>query len=177
MFANSCLRAVGPSHVYYNPGEHLLSPWEAAGCQPAERQGWASASGSGRQPAGAAGAPSRLGAVWALCRCLCRARRQPPAPPQVTVALSMEELARRKKVLARSALASRSFSSPHGELDAHRLCQALEKVSQKRNQSLEGQLDELGPRAQRLQPSAVESSVCWLWGTRVAATELGSPPS
>uniref|UniRef100_A0A663MVG7 von Willebrand factor A domain containing 5B2 n=1 Tax=Athene cunicularia TaxID=194338 RepID=A0A663MVG7_ATHCN len=67
-------------------------------------------------------------------------------PPQVTVALSTEELARRKKVLARAALAGRSFSSPHGELDAHRLCQALEKVSQKRNKSLEGQLDELGPR-------------------------------
>ncbi|XP_049658517.1 von Willebrand factor A domain-containing protein 5B2 isoform X1 [Accipiter gentilis] len=80
------------------------------------------------------------------------------AGTKVTVALSMEELARRKKVLARSALASRSFSSPHGELDAHRLCQALEKVSQKRNQSLEGRLDELGPRAQRLQPSAVESN-------------------
>ncbi|XP_069648659.1 von Willebrand factor A domain-containing protein 5B2 isoform X1 [Haliaeetus albicilla] len=80
------------------------------------------------------------------------------AGTKVTVALSMEELARRKKVLARAALASRSFSSPHGELDAHRLCQALEKVSQKRNQSLEGRLDELGPRAQRLQPSAVESN-------------------
>ncbi|XP_042656950.1 von Willebrand factor A domain-containing protein 5B2 isoform X2 [Tyto alba] len=77
---------------------------------------------------------------------------------KVTVALSTEELARRKKVSARAALAGRSFSSPHGELDAHRLCQALEKVSQKRNQSLEGRLDELGPRARRLQPSVVESN-------------------
>ncbi|XP_074768148.1 von Willebrand factor A domain-containing protein 5B2 [Athene noctua] len=80
------------------------------------------------------------------------------AGTKVMVALSTEELARRKKVLARAALAGRSFSSPHGELDAHRLCQALEKVSQKRNKSLEGQLDELGPRTRRLQPSAVESN-------------------
>ncbi|XP_009986695.1 PREDICTED: von Willebrand factor A domain-containing protein 5B2, partial [Tauraco erythrolophus] len=71
---------------------------------------------------------------------------------------STEEVARRKKALARAALAGRSFSSPHGELDAHRLYQALEKVSQKRNQSMEGRLDELGPRAGRLQPSAVESN-------------------
>ncbi|TRZ23045.1 hypothetical protein HGM15179_004084 [Zosterops borbonicus] len=76
----------------------------------------------------------------------------------VPVALSTEELARQKKVLARAALSGRSFSTPHGELDAHRLCQALEKVSQKRNQSLEGRLDELGPQAQQTQPSAVESN-------------------
>uniref|UniRef100_A0A8B9FEG4 von Willebrand factor A domain containing 5B2 n=1 Tax=Amazona collaria TaxID=241587 RepID=A0A8B9FEG4_9PSIT len=76
-------------------------------------------------------------------------------PPQVMMALSMGELARRKKALARAALASRSFSSPHGELDAHRLYRALEKVSQKRNQSLEGQLDELGPQGRQLQPTHV----------------------
>ncbi|KAM6122195.1 von Willebrand factor A domain-containing protein 5B2 [Pterocles gutturalis] len=81
-----------------------------------------------------------------------------PAATKVTVALSTEELARRKKALARAALAGRSFSSPHGELDAHRLCRALEKVSQKRNQSLEGRLDELGSRARRLQPGTVESN-------------------
>ncbi|KAM9275173.1 LOW QUALITY PROTEIN: von Willebrand factor A domain-containing protein 5B2 [Cariama cristata] len=80
------------------------------------------------------------------------------AGTKVTVALSMEELARRKKALARATLAGRSFSSPHGELDALRLCRALEKVSQKRNQSLEGRLDELGPRARQLQPSTVESN-------------------
>lgn len=73
------------------------------------------------------------------------------------MALSTEELVRQKKALARAALASRSFSSPHGELDAHRLCQALE-VSQKRNQSLEGRLDDLGRRARCLQPNTVESS-------------------
>ncbi|XP_054691317.1 von Willebrand factor A domain-containing protein 5B2 isoform X1 [Grus americana] len=80
------------------------------------------------------------------------------AGTKVTAALSTEELARRKKALARAALAGRSFSSPHGELDAHRLRRALEKVSQKRNQSVEGRLDELGPRARRLQPSTVESN-------------------
>ncbi|XP_075617973.1 von Willebrand factor A domain-containing protein 5B2 isoform X1 [Balearica regulorum gibbericeps] len=80
------------------------------------------------------------------------------AGTKVTVALSTEELARRKKALARAALSGRSFSSPHGELDAHRLRRALEKVSQKRNQSLEGRLDELGPRARQLQPSMVESN-------------------
>uniref|UniRef100_A0A674J8Q3 von Willebrand factor A domain containing 5B2 n=1 Tax=Terrapene triunguis TaxID=2587831 RepID=A0A674J8Q3_9SAUR len=60
------------------------------------------------------------------------------AGTKACVALSSEELARRKKALARAALSGRSFSSPHGELDAHRLRRALEKVSQKRNQSLEG---------------------------------------
>uniref|UniRef100_A0A8C4VW32 von Willebrand factor A domain containing 5B2 n=1 Tax=Gopherus evgoodei TaxID=1825980 RepID=A0A8C4VW32_9SAUR len=69
-----------------------------------------------------------------------------------------EELARRKKALARAALSGRSFSSPHGELDAHRLRRALEKVSQKRNQSLEGKLDEIGPELQRLRRSLADSS-------------------
>uniref|UniRef100_A0A8C4J756 von Willebrand factor A domain containing 5B2 n=1 Tax=Dromaius novaehollandiae TaxID=8790 RepID=A0A8C4J756_DRONO len=85
-------------------------------------------------------------------------RCQTGSTPQVTAALSTEELARRKKAQARAALAGRSFSSPHGELDAHRLCRALEKVSQKRNQSLEGKLDELGPRTQRLQRSVGDSN-------------------
>ncbi|KAM9007499.1 von Willebrand factor A domain-containing protein 5B2 isoform 1-T1 [Ara ararauna] len=95
-----------------------------------------------------------------LCESSTKSAPLPSAPagPKVMMALSMEELARRKKALARAALASRSFSSPHGELDAHRLYRALEKVSQKRNQSLEGQLDELGPQGRQLQPSAVESN-------------------
>lgn len=96
------------------------------------------------------------------------------SPSQVMMALSMEELARRKKALARAALASRSFSSPHGELDTHRLYWALEKMSQKRNQSLEGLVDGLGPQERQLQPSAVESSVCWLWG-RAEGTGPGGP--
>uniref|UniRef100_A0A8B9QSY0 von Willebrand factor A domain containing 5B2 n=1 Tax=Apteryx owenii TaxID=8824 RepID=A0A8B9QSY0_APTOW len=94
------------------------------------------------------GEPGRLGTPGAAA----------PSPPQVPAALSAEELARRKKALARAALAGRSFSSPHGELDAHRLCRALEKVSQKRNQSLEGKLDELDPKTQRLQRSMVDSN-------------------
>ncbi|XP_068001251.1 von Willebrand factor A domain-containing protein 5B2 isoform X3 [Melanerpes formicivorus] len=95
-----------------------------------------------------------------LCESSTKSAPLPSAPSgaKVMVALSTEELARQKKVLARTALASRSFSSPHGELDAHRLRLALEKVSQKKNQSLEGRLDELGPQAQRLQPGAVESN-------------------
>ncbi|XP_051482933.1 von Willebrand factor A domain-containing protein 5B2 [Apus apus] len=95
-----------------------------------------------------------------LCESSTKSAPLPSAPtgPKVTVALSMEELARRKKALARTALAGRSFSSPHGELDAHRLFRALEKVSQKRNQSLEGRLDELGPRERQLQPNTVESN-------------------
>ncbi|XP_067392606.1 von Willebrand factor A domain-containing protein 5B2 [Emydura macquarii macquarii] len=80
------------------------------------------------------------------------------AGTKACVALSSEELARRKKALARVALSGRSFSSPHGELDAHRLCRALEKVSQKRNQSLEGKLDEIGPELQRLRRSLADSS-------------------
>ncbi|XP_032925085.1 von Willebrand factor A domain-containing protein 5B2 isoform X1 [Catharus ustulatus] len=95
-----------------------------------------------------------------LCESSTKSAPLPSAPAvtKVTVALSTEELARQKKVLARAALAGRSFSTPHGELDAHRLCQALEKVSQKRNQSLEGRLDELGPQTRQLQPSAAESN-------------------
>ncbi|XP_034638239.1 von Willebrand factor A domain-containing protein 5B2 isoform X1 [Trachemys scripta elegans] len=80
------------------------------------------------------------------------------AGTKACVALSSEELARRKKALARAALSGRSFSSPHGELDAHRLRRALEKVSQKRNQSLEGKLDEIGPELQRLRRSLADSS-------------------
>ncbi|XP_077040175.1 von Willebrand factor A domain-containing protein 5B2 isoform X1 [Agelaius phoeniceus] len=95
-----------------------------------------------------------------LCESSTKSAPLPSAPAgtKVTVALSTEELARQKKVLARAALAGRSFSTPHGELDAHRLCQALEKVSQKRNQSLEGQLDELGPQPRQMQPGAAESN-------------------
>ncbi|XP_039569500.1 von Willebrand factor A domain-containing protein 5B2 isoform X3 [Passer montanus] len=95
-----------------------------------------------------------------LCESSTKSAPLPSAPAgtKVTVALSTEELARQKKVLARAALAGRSFSTPHGELDAHRLCQALEKVSQKRNQSLEGRLDELGPQPRQMQPGAVESN-------------------
>ncbi|XP_076197352.1 von Willebrand factor A domain-containing protein 5B2 isoform X2 [Aptenodytes patagonicus] len=95
-----------------------------------------------------------------LCESSTKSAPLPSAPAgtKVTVALSTEELVRQKKALARAALASRSFSSPHGELDAHRLCQALEKVSQKRNQSLEGRLDKLGPQSRCLQPSTVESN-------------------
>ncbi|XP_034988897.2 von Willebrand factor A domain-containing protein 5B2 isoform X2 [Zootoca vivipara] len=80
------------------------------------------------------------------------------AAPKVSVALSSEELVRRKKALARAALSGRSFSSPHGELDAHRLCRALEKVSQKRNRSLEGKLDEIGPELQKMRRSIADSS-------------------
>lgn len=105
------------------------------------------------------------GPVWAPCRCP-PAHREPS--PQVPAALSAEELARKQKALARAALAGRSFSSPHGELDARRLCRALEKVSQKRNQSLEGRLDQLGPKTPRLQHSVGESSEWWLWGQGVA---------
>ncbi|XP_050164113.1 von Willebrand factor A domain-containing protein 5B2 isoform X4 [Myiozetetes cayanensis] len=95
-----------------------------------------------------------------LCESSTKSAPLPSAPAgtKVTVALSTEELARQKKVLARGALAGRSFSTPHGELDTHRLCRALEKVSQKRNQSLQGQLDELGPQARQMQPNTVESN-------------------
>lgn len=137
------------------PGEH---PREAAGAS-LQSTGADDSRGSSQQPERRRcpiAAQCRLGSVLGLPTAL--------SPLQVTVALSTEELARQKKVLARAALAGRSFSTPHGELDAHRLCQALEKVSQKRNQSLEGRLDELGPQPRQMQPSAVESSVCRLWG-------------
>ncbi|KAM8839470.1 von Willebrand factor A domain-containing protein 5B1 isoform 1-T1 [Synchiropus picturatus] len=51
-----------------------------------------------------------------------------------------EESRLRQKALARSTLAARSFSSPQGELEMHRLRRALEKVSF--DQTLGGRLDE-----------------------------------
>uniref|UniRef100_A0A3B3TIX3 von Willebrand factor A domain-containing protein 5B1-like n=1 Tax=Poecilia latipinna TaxID=48699 RepID=A0A3B3TIX3_9TELE len=47
---------------------------------------------------------------------------------------------RRQKALARSTMAARSFSSPQGELEMHRLRRALERVSF--DQTLGGRLDE-----------------------------------
>ncbi|KAJ0058707.1 hypothetical protein NL108_000440, partial [Boleophthalmus pectinirostris] len=51
-----------------------------------------------------------------------------------------EESTRRHKVLARSTMAARSFSSPQGEMEMHRLRRALERVSF--DQTLGGRLDE-----------------------------------
>ncbi|XP_062260224.1 von Willebrand factor A domain-containing protein 5B2 isoform X1 [Platichthys flesus] len=51
-----------------------------------------------------------------------------------------EEPRRRQKALARSTMAARSFSSPQGELEMHRLRRALERVSF--DQTLGGRLDE-----------------------------------
>ncbi|KAK7945698.1 hypothetical protein WMY93_001426 [Mugilogobius chulae] len=51
-----------------------------------------------------------------------------------------EESRRRHKVLARSTMATRSFSSPQGEMEMHRLRRALERVSF--DQTLGGKLDE-----------------------------------
>ncbi|XP_066508877.1 von Willebrand factor A domain-containing protein 5B2-like isoform X1 [Hoplias malabaricus] len=51
-----------------------------------------------------------------------------------------EECERRQKALARCALASRSFSSPQGDLDMHRLRRALERVSFE--QAVGGRLEE-----------------------------------
>lgn len=51
-----------------------------------------------------------------------------------------EESRRRHKALTRSTMAARSFSSPQGELEMHRLRRALERVSF--DQTLGGRLDE-----------------------------------
>ncbi|XP_014328160.2 von Willebrand factor A domain-containing protein 5B1 [Xiphophorus maculatus] len=51
-----------------------------------------------------------------------------------------DESRRRQKALARSTMAARSFSSPQGELEMHRLRRALERVSF--DQTLGGRLDE-----------------------------------
>nr|XP_046265421.1 von Willebrand factor A domain-containing protein 5B1 isoform X2 [Scatophagus argus] len=51
-----------------------------------------------------------------------------------------EAYQRRHKALVRSAMAARSFSSPQGELEMHRLRRALERVSF--DQTLGGRLDE-----------------------------------
>lgn len=51
-----------------------------------------------------------------------------------------KESRRRQKALVRSTMAARSFSSPQGELEMHRLRRALERVSF--DQTLGGRLDE-----------------------------------
>ncbi|KAJ8011586.1 hypothetical protein DPEC_G00059790 [Dallia pectoralis] len=52
----------------------------------------------------------------------------------------VEESRRRQRALARSAMCARSFSSPQGELDMHRLRRALERVSF--DQAVGGRLEE-----------------------------------
>ncbi|XP_023865897.1 von Willebrand factor A domain-containing protein 5B1 [Salvelinus sp. IW2-2015] len=52
----------------------------------------------------------------------------------------VEESRRRQRALARSAMSARSFSSPQGELDMHRLRRALERVSF--DQAVGGRLEE-----------------------------------
>ncbi|KAG1939474.1 von Willebrand factor A domain-containing protein 5B2 [Pimephales promelas] len=54
--------------------------------------------------------------------------------------LDRDESRLRQRALARSALAGRSFSSPQGDLDMHRLRRALEKISFE--QALGGRLEE-----------------------------------
>ncbi|XP_056336617.1 von Willebrand factor A domain-containing protein 5B2 [Danio aesculapii] len=61
-------------------------------------------------------------------------------PPSVKAGKLLDESRRRQKALARSALAGRSFSSPQGDLDMHRLRRALERVSFE--QAVGGRLEE-----------------------------------
>ncbi|XP_069069055.1 von Willebrand factor A domain-containing protein 5B2 isoform X1 [Pleurodeles waltl] len=73
--------------------------------------------------------------------------------------LSSEELVRKRKALVKATMSGRSFSSPQGDLDMHRLSRALEKVSQNqkqnRNLSMEGRLEEIGPDVQRIQRNSL----------------------
>ncbi|KAI2667854.1 von Willebrand factor A domain-containing protein 5B2 [Labeo rohita] len=72
--------------------------------------------------------------AWVLCRMAWR-----EWSPHKAGKL-LDESRRRQKALARSALAGRSFSSPQGDLDMHRLRRALEKVSFE--QAIGGRLEE-----------------------------------
>ncbi|KAI7809549.1 von Willebrand factor A domain-containing protein 5B2 [Triplophysa rosa] len=77
--------------------------------------------------------------------------------------LDRDESHRRQKALARSALAGRSFSSPQGDLDMHRLRRALERVSFE--QAVGGRLEESDtdthstPRGALSRPSLTDSSL------------------
>lgn len=59
----------------------------------------------------------------------------PPIPPTAhqnpsgRLSGGPEEARRRQRALVRSTMATRSFSSPQGDLDMHRLRRALERVS------------------------------------------------
>ncbi|XP_029442075.1 von Willebrand factor A domain-containing protein 5B2-like [Rhinatrema bivittatum] len=87
-----------------------------------------------------------------LCRSSPLARTQTTSSKNCS-ALSSEELAKKQKALVQATMSGRSFSSPHGELDMHRLRWALEKVSQsgKRKQSLEGRLQDLHADTEHIQ--------------------------
>ncbi|XP_073712419.1 von Willebrand factor A domain-containing protein 5B2 isoform X1 [Misgurnus anguillicaudatus] len=76
--------------------------------------------------------------------------------------LDHDESRRRQRALARSALAGRSFSSPQGDLDMHRLRRALEKVSFE--QAVGGRLEESDtdtqstPQGAQSRPSLTDSN-------------------
>ncbi|XP_041953237.1 von Willebrand factor A domain-containing protein 5B2 isoform X2 [Alosa sapidissima] len=63
-----------------------------------------------------------------------------PSPGKAGRLAEREECRRRQRALARCAMSARSFSSPQGELDMHRLRRALEKVSF--DQAVGGRLEE-----------------------------------
>uniref|UniRef100_A0A8D2L4A4 von Willebrand factor A domain containing 5B2 n=1 Tax=Varanus komodoensis TaxID=61221 RepID=A0A8D2L4A4_VARKO len=92
-----------------------------------------------------------------LCSSSAKSAPIPQTQPGAGPKVGLSSVAVQSGILARAALSGRSFSSPHGELDAHRLRRALEKVSQKRNRSLEGKLDEIGPEFQKLRKSTADS--------------------
>uniref|UniRef100_A0ABM5G425 von Willebrand factor A domain-containing protein 5B2 n=1 Tax=Pogona vitticeps TaxID=103695 RepID=A0ABM5G425_9SAUR len=119
-----------------------------------------------------------------LCSASTKSAPVPQTPTgggtMVATALSSDELVRKKKALARAALSGRSFSSPHGELDAHRLRRALEKVSKKRNQSVEGKLDGFQPEFPKMAKTRADSSsllspVHLDWDTLLEPPYLFSP--
>ncbi|XP_043926564.1 von Willebrand factor A domain-containing protein 5B2 [Protopterus annectens] len=62
-----------------------------------------------------------------------------------------EEIRKKQKAFARAAMSSRSFSSPQGDLDMHRLRRALEKVSFDQTQSLRGNREESDPNMHHCQ--------------------------
>ncbi|XP_030072252.1 von Willebrand factor A domain-containing protein 5B2 isoform X3 [Microcaecilia unicolor] len=76
-----------------------------------------------------------------LCRSSPQARTDTTGSKN-NIALSSDELAKKRKELVKATMSGRSFSSPHGELDMHRLRWALEKVSQSGNE-VDGRLQEL----------------------------------
>ncbi|XP_060727881.1 von Willebrand factor A domain-containing protein 5B1 [Tachysurus vachellii] len=74
-------------------------------------------------------------------------------PGKASRLLDGEGCVLRQKTLARAALAGRSFSSPQGDLDMHRLRRALERVSFE--QAMGGRLEESDTETENIQQGAL----------------------
>nr|XP_033814674.1 von Willebrand factor A domain-containing protein 5B2 isoform X2 [Geotrypetes seraphini] len=92
-----------------------------------------------------------------FCRPSLQARRDTTGSKN-NMALSSDELAKKRKELVKATMSGRSFSSPHGELDMHRLRWALEKVSPSGHE-VDGRLQEHLANRERIRKASLTRSL------------------